>query len=274
MGREIRRVPLDFDFPLDKTWTGYLWPDELHEALCPDCGGSGKTPARMWIEVICRRMEDAAHDISAQLSGRALHPYLRDWEGAPNQSDHPAWMAERKEDKDQGRASWWKTPEILRPSEDILELMAPLTGHSPERLTSRMCGYSYQIDRKLIEAAGLDPEVWGWCPRCKASGGLEKYEGQRKDQEAWERTDPPEGEGWQLWQTVSEGGPISPVFATAEELAEWMASPAYTWGASKHSRISYESALEFIKVGWAPSFVAAPQTGVVSGDKWVGDQQS
>jgi hypothetical protein len=35
---------------------------------------------------------------------------------------------------------------------------------------------------------------------------------------------PPEGEGWQLWQTVSDG-PISPVFATADELIDWMCQP-------------------------------------------------
>ena len=28
MSREVRRVPLDFDFPLGKTWTGYLLPDD------------------------------------------------------------------------------------------------------------------------------------------------------------------------------------------------------------------------------------------------------
>lgn len=34
----------------------------------------------------------------------------------------------------------------------------------------------------------------------------------------------PKGEGWQLWQTVSDG-PTSPVFATAEELIDWMSQP-------------------------------------------------
>lgn len=35
---------------------------------------------------------------------------------------------------------------------------------------------------------------------------------------------PPKGEGWQLWQTVSDG-PISPVFATPEELITFMSTP-------------------------------------------------
>lgn len=34
----------------------------------------------------------------------------------------------------------------------------------------------------------------------------------------------PSGDGWQLWTTVGDG-PESPVFATAEELIEWMSRP-------------------------------------------------
>lgn len=34
----------------------------------------------------------------------------------------------------------------------------------------------------------------------------------------------PKGDGWQLWQTVSDG-PISPVFKTPEELIEFMSQP-------------------------------------------------
>lgn len=34
------------------------------------------------------------------------------------------------------------------------------------------------------------------------------------------------GDGWQLWETTSEGSPQSPVFATADELAEWAAHNA------------------------------------------------
>ena len=35
---------------------------------------------------------------------------------------------------------------------------------------------------------------------------------------------PPRGDGWQLWQTVSDG-PLSPVFATPDELIDWMCLP-------------------------------------------------
>lgn len=35
------------------------------------------------------------------------------------------------------------------------------------------------------------------------------------------KVDPPTGEGFQLWETTTEGAPVSPVFKTAEELAAW-----------------------------------------------------
>src|SRR5690606_15697305 len=37
MGREIRRVPLDFDWPLKEVWGGFLSPDRFDENPCPDC---------------------------------------------------------------------------------------------------------------------------------------------------------------------------------------------------------------------------------------------
>ena len=36
---------------------------------------------------------------------------------------------------------------------------------------------------------------------------------------------PPAGEGYQLWETVSEGSPVSPVCATPDELADWLVIP-------------------------------------------------
>lgn len=38
MGREIKRVPLDFDWPLNEVWAGYLMPEAYAGKQCPDCG--------------------------------------------------------------------------------------------------------------------------------------------------------------------------------------------------------------------------------------------
>ena len=39
----------------------------------------------------------------------------------------------------------------------------------------------------------------------------------------------PNGEGYQLWETTSEGSPISPVFATLDKLCEWCEPNATTF---------------------------------------------
>jgi hypothetical protein len=79
----------------------------------------------------------------------------------------------------------------------------------------------------------------------------------------------PEGTpyGWQLYQTVSEGSPVSPVFATKELLAGWLSSPA-----AGRDQVAPDVAARFVAEGWAPSFYSSPETGFVSGVEWVGSQ--
>ena len=44
MGREIHRVPLDFKWPLKKTWGGFLNPYSKQAANCTKCEGTGASP--------------------------------------------------------------------------------------------------------------------------------------------------------------------------------------------------------------------------------------
>lgn len=66
----------------------------------------------------------------------------------------------------------------------------------------------------------------------------------------------PEGTatGWVMYETTSEGTPISPVFEMPEELARWLAdNGASTFG---HSTATYDQWLGMIRAGWAPSAVS------------------
>lgn len=75
---------------------------------------------------------------------------------------------------------------------------------------------------------------------------------------------PPTGDGYQLWETVSEGSPISPVFATPEELARWLVEPGNDTSITKDT--GYEQWLVFIQGdGWAPSMMCSPEHGLESG---------
>lgn len=63
------------------------------------------------------------------------------------------------------------------------------------------------------------------CPLCNGSGvNLKKEECSLcyGDEIVYPEFHPPSGNGWQMWETCSEGGPISPVFESPEELAHWL----------------------------------------------------
>ena len=74
----------------------------------------------------------------------------------------------------------------------------------------------------------------------------------------------PKGDGWQLWQGVSDG-PISPVFATSEELVTWMCQPAAggprACGQPWDQGWSREAAENLIQRIWAPSLIVRGPMG-------------
>lgn len=67
----------------------------------------------------------------------------------------------------------------------------------------------------------------------------------------------------QMYETCSEGTPISPVMKSPEELARWLAdNNASAFG---NMGASYEQWLSIIKRGWAVSAVGTMGKGLVSG---------
>lgn len=254
MSREVRRVPIDFDWPMNKVWAGYIAPDRLKRKPCPDCE-NGWTPACEWLRTFCHRVQMLGSDLRDQQDGRQMHPYLT--------QDPDPHTTRGQYDTSTGR--WAELPRIIRPSADILPLLAGLTDRPQEHLLHPFAGdHSYSILMKLVAAAGLDPDTWGLCATCNGEAHLDAYDGQSADIAAWTPTDPPTGDGWQLWETVTEGSPISPVCATADELADWMSHPERgdRW-------VPQETAARFIANGWAPTAASSP-VGIVSGVEWVG----
>lgn len=71
-----------------------------------------------------------------------------------------------------------------------------------------------------------------------------------------ELLDPPTGEGYQLWETTSEGSPSSPVFASLDDLCEWCEKNATTFG-------SYTATKEEWKQMLTENFVYHKKGGVV-----------
>lgn len=66
-----------------------------------------------------------------------------------------------------------------------------------------------------------------------------------------------------MYETTSEGTPISPAFATPEELARWLADNNASAFGSQGA--SYEAWLRVAQGGYACSAVYTPEMGMVSG---------
>ncbi len=73
---------------------------------------------------------------------------------------------------------------------------------------------------------------------------------------------------YQMYETTSEGSPISPVFATPEELAHWLADNGAS--AFGDQTASYEAWLRVCRGGYAPSAVLDDR-GLRSGVAALGD---
>lgn len=305
MGRDVKRVPVDFGWPLNEIWEGYLTPDRLQGETCRSCNGSGQTHFGWWLHYFCYEIAMLASDVHKQDRGRPMHPWLAEFSQAHGHfeySDVGEWKRDY-EVRDRERLRGMRSRFVLdRPGRDALSFVHGIIRrayeirhaeggeyaqyYTPDDVPAvEDCGSSIGISSAgtgvgniqsalmtvLQDAAGCSLA----CEDCGGEGEHERYEGQRAERRAWEPYEPPTGEGWQLWETVSEGSPISPVFDSAEGLARWLSEDATRdnpkWYRDSSDLMSYEAALRFIGVGWAPTLIGTSATGVVSGEKYVGE---
>lgn len=82
------------------------------------------------------------------------------------------------------------------------------------------------------------------CARCKGSGTIWPSPEIEQKCEDWKKEDPPAGEGYQLWEDCSEGSPISPVFASLDELCAWAAENATTFGSYRATKEEWREMLD------------------------------
>lgn len=199
--RTIKRVPLDFDHPLNEVWPGYLSPSL---PTCTTCGGDG-------------------YGVEARAVARTFYPHMID---GPN-ADALAWhdkigQAEVDHLVEQGRLRVWRDGKWRSEPRTAAEVNAEqgpgrgLDGHDG---INRWILTKFRCERLGIVTA---------CGTCDGHGTV-ATDTEREANEEWEGTEPPVGVGWQLWETVSEGSPVSPVFVTAEYLADWCADNATTF---------------------------------------------
>lgn len=250
MGRTLKRVPLDFAWPLNKTWDGYVNPEG---GPCPEEGKTcfgGYTAAGKWLESVSRLISmlgEQASQFGQPRNPNQIfpHPYLEEFAQAPR-AEMPreviAKIREIPDSQERMRAHMdyaHKNPAKLLPmTPELLAFCEALAG----RKIDQLCGseVSWNIATTLKSAAKVD-DKWGECPVCE---GHADDPAKRAAAEAWTETEPPAGDGFQLWETTSEGSPVSPVFATIEDLCKWCADNATTFGSCKASADEWRQMLD------------------------------
>lgn len=268
MGREVKRVPLDFDLPIRQHWSGYVMPQELCSETCAACSGTGYNPAT-------RVLADAYYDSEGN-----PHRWAYDYGTAPDGSkaDRPPWRIK-------GDCRRWCNDltqdevDMLAASSRLMDLTHtfkagegwkprdPMPRPTPVEVARWNEHTSFGLDGSarylLVKHRAQRLGIFGECDACKGEGEIWRDEAQKAAHEAWERTDPPKGDGWQMWENTSEGSPISPVFATPRDLALWLAkTKASAFG---DSTATYDEWMSMIDDGYAPSMVGIAGVGIMSG---------
>ncbi|RYD48447.1 MAG: hypothetical protein EOP83_26505, partial [Verrucomicrobiaceae bacterium] len=262
MGREIKRVPLDFKWPLGKVWGGFVRPPQHEPVTCDVCHGNGFNPKT-------RQLHDDWYD-HAGFGSRWHYDYRTGIDGNPAEGppwkvfgESRSWMYQLEQDEvdnlvAEGRLmewthTWtqgtgWKVdPSKPHPTADQIN-RAMQYGFGHDSINHNIC----------VRFRAKKLGFYGLCPRCDGEGYMFETPSQKAAYEAWEETPIPEGPGYQMWETVSEGSPRSPVFDTPTRLAAWLVRNHASSLAEETA--SFAQWMAFIDAGWAPS-------GFVSGGK-------
>lgn len=149
----------------------------------------------------------------------------------------------------------WKHPKDERGH------LIPLYGDSFSKRAAEWDEKATQWDKGFHRFYGGE-----WRPKEPSqTGTFEEYDGSRPQGHEY-MPDWPEAERthYQMYETVTEGTPISPVMETPEALARWLADNNGNAGAYRTA--TYEQWLVMIQGdGWAPSLVNIQGKSIVSG---------
>jgi hypothetical protein len=291
MGREIKRVPLDFSWPIDEVWEGFINPlykgrpcvckhglspqgEHLHDQwygyasfipekpfgwshpavlafakrnVSSDPGFYGATGnfqlenvvvirneaerlAGMWDNQWCHHLDAA--DVQALLDADRLWDFTR-------VARTPADAKAKKHSN-----GWLKKSNGYVPTPDEVNEWSIRGGLGHDSTNAYIC----------IEAKCKRMGVPYRCVHCDGTAAIWDNPADYEAWDKWEKTEPPTGPGFQLWETVTEGSPQSPVFATEQEFFDWLVDQGYTPLAAKN----------FIGTGWVPSAIMT-ENGVKSG---------
>lgn len=207
MGRYIRKVKADFDWPLKQAWEGQFNPDKAPE--CTHCDGYGHSPEY-----------------------RVLKDEWYGYHGGPKQMYN---LEQYQVDAlwKKGRLSNFK----VRPTANEVNEWAKkaILGHD-----SINCWIALRAKLERLKQPVK-------CSHCKGDGVVFRDKEHEEACKNFEATWPEDGPCFQLWQDTSEDSPITPVFETLEELAEHCADEKNDISIFANDRLTKEDWLAMFK---------------------------
>lgn len=261
MGRELMRVPLNFYWPLNKPWKGYLPPAHREQPRqCQACKGSGHTALYQHLHDQWYGHAFFQPSMTGSVPFGYQHPmiqFLSKWQTERSPDHYGTGQAAIDANAMRLAAIFDSQWQHHLDADDVAVLLAEdrlpvgegnaIPEPTPERVNEwSLDGFSHDaINAWLCIKAKLRRmgEGDGTCQDCRGCGY--HYSSRHAMRREFTRKDPPKGPGYQVWETVSEGSPISPVFAKPLQVVAWLMRNGYT----------REQAEGFVGVGWVPSLM-------------------
>lgn len=289
MGREIKRVALDFNAPIGEVYAGFLNPHHV-ATKCEECDGSGSSPeARrlkdLWYGYVPFKPEDRGSIPFTPEDGAVRAFAERNISHAPDYYGRGELAIQREARRlcEHWNGSWshhlneGDVAALVKAGRlyDLTHTFDPVKRWQPKDPpyvpTPRevniwsISGFGHDAINQWVcvnaecERSGAPNQ----CAACDGEGEHWPSPEAKKLYEDWTPVPLPAGEGYQLWSTTTEGTPMTPVFATPEDLALYCSSHAISTFGSETA--NYDTWLKFISgPAWAPSMIGH-DGGVESG---------
>lgn len=227
MGRELKRVPMDFNWELNKIWKGFINPFEYKR--CKKCDGLGYSKEYEELKDIWYGWHNPSYKPNPYNSNARYNANA--WNHNLEQEDVNALVEagrlfdftrvplndEQREIIKNSKSCWLPFDNGYIPTaKEVNEWSLKGFGHD-----SLNC---WIVIKAKLKREGKTHK----CGHCNGSGEDWRHDNGKwiqfklkRQYENWKQYEPPHGEGFQLWENTSEGSPMTPVFKTILELCEF-----------------------------------------------------